>query len=362
VFSRLSQFSPESLPSPPEEWQVFSVRQWLLDVFGWDIGLNFGIHAYAICLMLGMIAAGYIAHRRLTRRGGEPGVVLDIAIWAVLFGIAGARAWHVLTHPDDYFNGQPWWSVFAIWEGGIAIFGSLVGGAIGAWIGCRLTGVRFWSFADALAPGMLVAQAIGRLGNWFNHELFGMPTDLPWGLEIESDNPAFPAGLPDGTLFHPTFLYEMIWNLIGAVVILVVARELTLGRRTFFDRVTVPFPVGGRHPFQWGRVFGLYLVWYGIGRIFFESIRVDPSELFLGVRSNVWGAVLAVILGIAIVVVQGRRHPGREPSVYVPGREWVDPSAIESEETYSDDDSDDATPSAVPATTVPATSGAKARS
>jgi prolipoprotein diacylglyceryl transferase len=221
--------------------------------------------------------------------------------------------------------------------------------------------VRFWSFADALAPGMLVAQAIGRLGNWFNHELFGMPTDLPWGLEIESDNPAFPAGLPDGTLFHPTFLYEMIWNLIGAVVILVVARELTLGRRTFFDRVTVPFPVAARHPFQWGRVFGLYLIWYGIGRIFFESIRVDPSELFLGVRSNVWGAVLAVLLGFVIVVVQGRRHPGREPSVYVPGREWVDPSAIESEETYSDDDSDDAKPSA-PATTVPATSGVKARS
>jgi prolipoprotein diacylglyceryl transferase len=362
VFPLLSS-SVSSIPSPPPEWQVFSVRQWLLDVFGWDIGLNFGIHAYAVCLMLGMLAAGYIAHRRLTRRGGEPGVVLDIAIWAVLFGIVGARAWHVLTHPDDYFNGQNPWSVLFIWEGGIAIFGSLLGGALGAWIGCRLTGVRFWSFADALAPGMLVAQAIGRLGNWFNHELYGTPTDLPWGLEIESDNPAFPAGLPEGTLFHPTFLYEMIWNLIGVAVILVVARELTLGRRTFLDRVTVPFPVAGRRPFQWGRVWGLYLIWYGIGRIFFESIRVDPSELFLGIRSNVWGAVLAIVVGITIVVVQGRRHPGREPSVYVPGREWVDPRTVESEETYPDvDDPEIESTSSVPADTAPATSGAKARS
>jgi prolipoprotein diacylglyceryl transferase len=359
VFSPLSSL-PSSIPSPPPEWQVFSVRQWLNDVFGWDIGLNFGIHAYAICLMLGMLAAGYIAHRRLTRRGGEPGVVLDIAIWAVLFGIVGARAWHVLTHPDDYFNGQNPLSVLFIWEGGIAIFGSLLGGALGAWIGCRLTGVRFWSFADALAPGMLVAQAIGRLGNWFNHELFGLPTDLPWGLEIESDNPAWPAGLPEGTLFHPTFLYEMIWNLIGVGVILFVARELVLGKRTFFGK-SLPFLVAGRRPMQWGRVFGLYLIWYGIGRIFFESIRVDPSELFLGIRLNVWGAVLAVVVGIVIVIAQGRRHPGREPSVYMPGREWVDPSAVESEETYSDDDSDFESPPAAPVAAAPATSGAKAQ-
>jgi prolipoprotein diacylglyceryl transferase len=361
VFSPVSVFSPLSLPSPPPEWQVFSVRQWLLDVFGWDIGLNFGIHAYAICLMLGMVAAGYITHRRLTRRGGEPGVVLDIAIWAVLFGIVGARAWHVLTHPDDYFAGQDPLSVLYIWEGGIAIFGSLLGGAVGAWIGCKLTGVRFWSFADALAPGMLVAQAIGRLGNWFNHELYGMPTDLPWGLEIEADNPAYPAGLAEGTLFHPTFLYEMIWNLLGVAVILVLAREFAIGKRTIFGR-PVPFPVAGRRPFQWGRVFGLYLIWYGIGRIWFESIRVDPSELFVGIRSNVWGAVLAVLLGLILIAVQARRHPGREPSVYVPGREWVDPAAVESEETYSDDD--DAgieTPSAEPATAAPATSGVKAR-
>src|SRR4051812_525168 len=195
--------------------------------------------------------------RRLTRRGAEPGVVIDIALWAVVFGIIAARAYHVLTHPGDYFGeGKNLLSVFYIWEGGNAIFGSLLGGALGAWIGCRITGIRFWTFADALAPGLLLAQAIGRLGNWFNQELFGQPTDLPWGLQIAETNPAFPAGLAAGTLFHPTFLYEMLWNGFGVVVLLLLEREFRL---------------------QWGKVFALYLIWYGIGRIWFESIRVDPS-------------------------------------------------------------------------------------
>ena len=133
-----------------------------------------------------------------------------------------------------------------------------------------MTGIRFWSFADALAPGLLVAQAVGRLGNWFNHELFGMPTDLPWGLEIESTNPAFPAGLAEGTLFHPTFLYEIIWNLAGAALIILLERRINL---------------------RWGKAFAIYLIWYGLGRSFFEAIRVDPSEMFLGVRVERLGLV-----------------------------------------------------------------------
>ncbi|MET0956774.1 MAG: prolipoprotein diacylglyceryl transferase, partial [Cryobacterium sp.] len=184
-----------SIPSP--EWSYF------------DLGI-FRIHAYAICILVGIFAATALTSRRLTKRGGEPGVVLDIILWAVPLGIVGARIFHVLTHPNDYFGeGKNLWEVFAVWNGGIAIFGALLGGAVGAYIGCRLSGIRFWSFADALAPGLLLAQAFGRLGNWFNSELFGLPTTLPWGLEISPDNPAYPVGLPEGTLFHPTFLYEI---------------------------------------------------------------------------------------------------------------------------------------------------------
>ncbi len=350
---------PLSLPSPPAEWQVIDIAQWLLDTFGWDVPF-LTIRTYALCLMVGMLAAGLIAHARLTRRGGEPGIVLDIGLWAVVFGIIGARTWHVLTHPDDYFGPEhDLLSVFYIWEGGIAIFGALTGGAVGAWIGCRITGIRFWSFADALAPGILVGQAIGRFGNWFNHELFGWPTDLPWGLEIEADNPAFPAGLPDDTLFHPTFLYESIWNLIGVAVILYLAREYRFTRGRVFG---VPFvrAVRGRLPLQWGKVFALYLIWYGLGRSWFETIRVDPSEVFLGVRSNVWGAWIAVVLGIVLLIVQTRRHPGREPSVYVPGREWSPQSELESADRYSDDDEGDAD-DVTSASERPATSETTAR-
>jgi prolipoprotein diacylglyceryl transferase len=293
---------PLSIPSP--EWSFF------------DLG-PFRIHAYAICILIGIFLATAVTSRRLTKRGAEPGVVLDIILWAVPLGIVGARIFHVLTHPNDYFyDGANLLDVFAVWKGGIAIFGALLGGAVGAYIGCRRSGVRFWSFADALAPGMLLAQAMGRLGNWFNHELYGVPTTLPWGLEIESTNAAFPVGLPAGTLFHPTFLYEIVWNLVGIAVLLVLERKFRL---------------------RWGSAFGVYLIWYGAGRSVFESIRVDPSEIFLGLRTNVWAALLAVAVGLIIILVQSRRHTGMELSPYLPGREWkpVDPE-VESSETDSE--------------------------
>lgn len=257
------------------------------------------IHIYALCILLGIALATWITDTRLSRRGAERGVVLDIILWAVPLGIIGARFYHVFTHPADYFyDGADLMRVFYIWEGGNAIFGSLLGGAVGAWIGCKQTGIRFWSFADALAPAMLVAQATGRLGNYFNHELFGQPTTLPWGLEIESSNPAFPAGLPEGTLFHPMFLYEILWNVLGALVIIGLERKVYL---------------------RWGKAFGVYLIWYGIGRSVFETYRLDPSETFLSIRTNVWGALAAVVIGIAIIMIQNKRHTGKEQSVYVDG-------------------------------------------
>ena len=338
-------FAPLSIPSPDYAWQVFNLGQWFRDIGLTWFGFDLNIHAYAVCILIGIVAAGILTNHRLTRRGAEPGVVLDIIIWAVPLGIVGARIFHVLTHPDDYFyEGADLLRVLYVWEGGIAIFGSLIGGAVGAWIGCRFSGIRFWTFADAVAPALLLAQAFGRLGNWFNHELFGQPTDLPWGLEIETTNAAYPAGLPEGTLFHPTFLYEIIWNLVGFALILIVERKMRL---------------------QWGKVLGLYLVWYGLGRTVFESIRIDPSEVFLGLRSNVWAAILAVVVGIVIIVVQNRRHTGLEPSPYVAGRGWVTPgTGVESDDTYSDSDepgNDAASSSEELATSVPATSGLATR-
>lgn len=269
------------------------------DVNSFTIG-PFTIAFYALCLIAGMIAARIWVGTRLTQRGGQPGVALDFTLWAVALGIIGARTYHVLTHAGDYFgpDKNPL-DIIMINQGGIAIFGALIGGAIGVFIASRLTGIRFWSFADALVPGLLLAQAIGRLGNWFNQELFGGPTTLPWGLEISSTNSAFPVGLPEGTLFHPTFLYEIIWNLLGIVVLLWLERKL--------------------RP-RWGQFFGMYLIWYGLGRAWIESLRVDPSFIILGLRTNVLMALIAVLVGLIIIVVQRRRHPGIEPSVYLPGR------------------------------------------
>src|SRR3712207_2129134 len=168
------------IPSPDPSWAAFAVGP-------------LTVHTYALCLLAGIASATWLTSRRFTARGGRPDAVLDIVMWAFPLGIVGARIYHVLTHYGDYFGAaQDPWRVLAVWEGGIAVLGSLLGGSVGALIGCRRAGVRFWSFADALAPAMLLAQAIGRLGNWFSHELFGRATTLPWGLEIPADNPAFP--------------------------------------------------------------------------------------------------------------------------------------------------------------------------
>lgn len=331
---------PASIPSPDYSWQVFNFGTWLHDIGLTWVTIPIPIHTYALCILAGIIAATILTAYRLKQRGADAGVVLDIALWAVPFGIIGGRIFHVVTHPDDYFGaGKDLLKTLYIWEGGMAIFGALILGAVGTLIGCRLAGVRFWSFADAVAPALLLAQAFGRLGNYFNHELFGLPTNLPWGLEIESTNPAFPAGLPAGTLFHPTFLYEIIWNLIGVAVLLYVERRWRLGTVTVpFVGVDVTAPIAGAFRLQWGKVLGLYLIWYGVGRSVFEAIRIDPSEIFFGIRTNVWAAFGAILVGLVIIIAQSRRHPGVEPSPYLPGREWSPDAVVHSEDVYTDAD------------------------
>ena len=295
-----------SIPSPSSTWQYFDVTDWLHNTFGTTLSFDLKIHAYAICILVGIVAAVLVTNARLNRRGAERWIIIDLAIWCVPAGIIGGRAFHVITHPDDYFGaGKNLFDVIAVWQGGLAIFGALTLGAVGAWLGCRQTGLRFWVFVDALAPGLMLAQAFGRLGNYFNHELFGTPTNLPWGLQIESTNAAYPVGLPAGTLFNPTFAYEILWNLFGMAVILLINRNVKL---------------------EWGKTFALYLIWYGSGRMWFESIRTDYSEVFFGVRTNVWAAFLAVGLGVLIFVVQSRRHTGLVPSAYVLGRGPGDPA------------------------------------
>ena len=341
---------PLTIPSPPPAWQVPITipTGWLHGVFpGVAPDATLQIHTYALCILAGILVALIITNHRLTARGAEPWIIIDVIIPTIIFGLIGARAWHVATHISDYFGpGKNTWNPFLpgaiwnIWDGGDAILGTLLLGALGVYVGCRITGLRYTSVIDAIAPTLLVAQSLGRLGNYFNNELYGLPTDLPWGLQIPSDNAAYPAGLPaSGVYFHPTFLYEIIWNMTGFVIILLIQYKLTMltsadGRRSF--RATA------RPQWQWGKVLGLYLVWYGLGRTWFENIRIDPSQTFLGIRDNVWGALGAIVLGLVIIVVQTRRHPGTEPSVYRPGKEWSPPSEVDSEDIYSDtDDSGD---------------------
>jgi prolipoprotein diacylglyceryl transferase len=290
----LAAVLPAAIPSPPESvWYLGPVP----------------LRAYALAILAGIVAAVWLTQRRWAARGGDPETVLEIAYWAVPFGIVGGRIYHVFSSPDAYFgaDGDPA-KAFAIWEGGLGIWGAIALGAVGAYIGCRRQGVSFAVFADSVAPGLLVAQAIGRLGNWFNQELFGSPTDLPWGLRIDPASPTFPDGLPADTLFHPTFLYEMVWNLAAAAVLIWADRRFRLGH---------------------GRVFWLYVVLYTAGRVWIEALRIDPAETVLGLRLNVWTSILVGCAALVAFIVVGRRHPGRETTVQLRSADGQEAPAVD---------------------------------
>jgi prolipoprotein diacylglyceryl transferase len=260
------------------------------------------VHFYALCILGGIIIAAFVTAKRIGRVGIPRGVVLDVSMWAVIVGIVGGRLYHVATHPGDYFHkGANLWTIFAVWDGGLAIFGSILFGTLGVLIGCRRAGIRFFAFADALAPGLLFAQAFGRLGNYFNQELYGPPTTLPWGLQIHTSSPAFPAGVPAGTLFQPLFLYEMIWDIAGAFLILFLSRRFVM---------------------SWGKAMGTYFLWYGTGRAYLETLRLDPTEFhFLGEKINTDVAAAAALFGLVMLVAQSLRHRGDPaPFGFLPGR------------------------------------------
>ncbi|MEU1676355.1 prolipoprotein diacylglyceryl transferase [Streptomyces roseifaciens] len=246
------------------------------------------LRGYAFCIIIGVFVAVWLGNRRWIARGGRAGTVADIAVWAVPFGLVGGRLYHVITDYELYFGeGRDWVNSFKIWEGGLGIWGAVALGAVGAWIGCRRRGIPLPAWADALAPGLAVAQAIGRWGNWFNQELYGKPTTLPWGLKIDAD-PAI--GRVAGT-YHPTFLYESLWCLLIAGLVIWADRRFTLGH---------------------GRAFALYVASYTVGRFWFEYLRVDDAHHVLGLRLNGWTSIVVFIAAVVYMIISAKRCPGRE--------------------------------------------------
>ncbi|GAA3857089.1 prolipoprotein diacylglyceryl transferase [Amycolatopsis tucumanensis] len=272
-----------AIPSPPQGvWQIGPVP----------------LRAYALCIIAGIVVAIWWGNRRYAARGGSPGTVTDVAVFAVPFGIIGGRIYHVATDYWRYFGpGKNPWDALKIWDGGLGIWGAIAFGALGAWIGCRRAGVSLPPFADAVAPGIAVAQAIGRLGNYFNQEVYGRPTSLPWGLEIyrridpvtgREDNLGGVAvdGNPVAVV-QPTFLYEMLWIALVVALLVWADRRWRLGH---------------------GRVFALYVAGYTLGRFWIELLRDDPATEVFGLRINT--IVSAVVFAGAVAYFVAARGKG----------------------------------------------------
>jgi prolipoprotein diacylglyceryl transferase len=242
----------ESLPSPEHSvWYLGPVP----------------LRAYALCILAGVVVAVVIGNRRWLARGGRTGEVVDVAVWAIPFGLVGGRLYHVITTWEQYLHDPA--QALRVWEGGLGIWGAIALGAVGAAIGCRRHGIRLPPLGDAIAPGIAVGQAIGRWGNWFNQELYGRPSDLPWAVEIDPEHR--PPETPHEDTYHPTFLYESIWCLLVAWIVVRLDRRYQMGH---------------------GRVFALYLALYCLGRGVIETFRVDPAHHVGGLRLNVWTSIV----------------------------------------------------------------------
>ena len=266
-----------SIPSPP--------------VSSWSLG-PFTLRAYALAIICGIAAAWWILLRRYRAKGGPDVIVGDLLFSMVVFGIVGARLYHVVTDHQLYFGrGKNPLQAFAVWNGGLGIWGAITFGGVGAWLVARHYGLRLMPIGDAIAPALLTAQAIGRIGNYFNQELYGKPTSLPWALEIGARH--IVGGYPEATTFHPTFLYELLWCLAGAVLLALLDRRFKL--------------VGGQ-------LFACYVMYYTAGRLWIETLRIDKANIVFGLRLNVWTSIV-VFLGGLVAFVLLRRRVKDDPGV-----------------------------------------------
>jgi len=247
-------------------------------------------HYYALCIIAGISVAIWLGRKRYVANGGLADDVSEAAIWAVPFGIIGGRIYHVITSPQQYFGsgGNPV-DALRIWQGGLGIWGAISMGAFGAFLYFRThkTTLSFLHFLDALAPGVVIAQAIGRVGNWFNQELFGKPTSLPWGLVIDLGNR--PSGFENYLTFHPTFMYEAIWCLLVAYILI----KLPI----FFKRIVK----------NQGDVFALYVCGYTLGRLWIEALRIDDANYVLGLRLNIWVSFIVIASSVFYLIRSNRR-------------------------------------------------------
>lgn len=252
-------------------------------------GLHLGpfeVRAYGLMIAIGVVAAVALAQQRWQTRGGDPGDIAALATWAVPAGIVGARIYHVATDPE-LFRGR-WLHVFAIWEGGLGIPGGIAGGVLVGVVVARRRGLPVPALLDIVAPAIALAQAIGRWGNWFNQELFGRPTTLPWALHVDASHR--PTEYAQFATFHPTFLYESLWNLALVGVLLWLERHTRM---------------------RAGRLFAAYVAGYALGRVWIEALRIDHANRILGLRINEWTSVIA-LAAVAALFWRDSRHRSRE--------------------------------------------------
>ena len=284
----------------------------------WHLGF-IPIRAYALCIIAGIVVALWWGERRWVARGGTKGTVIDVAVFAVPFGLVGGRLYHVITDSYRYFGpGKNPLDALKIWDGGLGIWGAVALGAVGALIACRKKGIPLPAMADTLAAPLVVAQAIGRLGNYFNQELYGAHTSLPWGLEIyERTNPDtgvtdLLGGVAVGHIpladspVHPTFLYELLWNLGVALLVVWADKKFRLGH---------------------GRAFAVYVMGYTAGRGWIELMRTDTASHVLGLRVNVWTSILLFIAGVVYFVLAKKRGPREAPEL-LRGKDYEDPDTV----------------------------------
>ncbi|MEV0360529.1 prolipoprotein diacylglyceryl transferase [Nocardia sp. NPDC050697] len=275
----------------------------------WQLG-PFPLRAYALCIIAGIIVAIWWGERRWRERGGQPGAVLDVAMFAVPFGLIGGRLYHVATDWQKYFGADGnAIDALKIYQGGLGIWGAVAFGAVGAWIGCRIYKIPLPAFGDAVAPAILLAQAIGRLGNWFNQELYGRETEVPWGLEIyrrvgDDGRLDMMGGVSTGVVdkvVHPTFLYELLWNVLVVIALVYVDRRYRIGH---------------------GRLFALYVAGYSFGRFFVELMRDDEATHIAGIRINSFTSAVVFLLAIAYFVFATKGRETAEQLQPAAGRPW----------------------------------------